>query len=194
MRELLDVTKRHTVYSAPFLRRRAHRTHSAIHAIRAPAIRALPDHPERPFFIAHRMKPILAPALFALALSASMFQLVAAQEAPDLPEDYSYLAKLHVPDAVAQCVAAFDRWVENAPKYDTLIVPDRRVLSAKIDDDTPIFSVGNPIPVDKVIVMRAFAKARGTAQWTRVDSRCGVRDGHVVGVSLTPNMKPKIVR
>ncbi|MDR5797402.1 hypothetical protein QCE49_28800 [Caballeronia sp. LZ008] len=140
------------------------------------------------------MKNILASALAALALSASMFQLVQAQETPDVPEDYSYLTRLHVPDAVAQCVAAFDRWVENAPKYDTLIVPDRRVLSAKIDDDTTIFSVGNPIPVDQVIVMRAFAKARGKEQWTRVDSRCGVRAGHVVGVSLTPNMKPKIVR
>ncbi|SAK72017.1 hypothetical protein AWB79_04026 [Caballeronia hypogeia] len=140
------------------------------------------------------MKNILSPALCALALSASMFQLVAAQEAPDMPEDYAYLTKLRVPDAVVQCVAAFDRWVENAPKYDTLIVPDRRVLAAKIDDDTAIFSVGNPIPVDKVIVMRAFAKSRGKAQWTRVDSRCGVRDGQVVGVSLTPNLKPKIVR
>lgn len=140
------------------------------------------------------MKNMLAPVLCALALSASMLQFAEAQEARDLPEDYSYLTKLHVPESVAQCVAAFDRWVENAPKYDTLIVPDRRVLSAKIDDDTAIFSVGNPIPVDKVIVMRAFAKARGKEQWTRVDSRCGVRDGHVVGVSLTPNMKPRIVR
>ncbi|AET91246.1 hypothetical protein BYI23_B006390 [Burkholderia sp. YI23] len=140
------------------------------------------------------MKNMLAPVLCALALSASMLQFAEAQEARDLPEDYSYLTKLHVPESVAQCVAAFDRWVENAPKYDTLIVPDRRVLSAKIDDDTAIFSIGNPIPVDKVIVMRAFAKARGKEQWTRVDSRCGVRDGHVVGVSLTPNMKPKIVR
>ncbi|BAN25364.1 putative uncharacterized protein [Caballeronia insecticola] len=132
--------------------------------------------------------------MLALSLSASMFQLVQAQETPDLPEDYSYLTKLHVPEPVVQCVAAIDRWVENAPKYDTLIVPDRRVLSATIDSETPIFSVGNPIPVDQVIVMRAFAKARGKQQWTRVDSRCGVRDGHVVGVSLTPNMKPKIVR
>ncbi|MDR5762368.1 BspC domain-containing protein [Caballeronia sp. LZ035] len=140
------------------------------------------------------MKNTLAPALLALALSASMFQLVQAQETPDLPEDYSYLTKLRVPDAVVQCVAAFDRWVEHAPKYDTLIVPDRRVLAAKIDSETPILSLGNPIPVDKVIVMRAFAKARGTEQWTRMDSRCGVRDGQVVGVSLTPNMKPKIVR
>lgn len=140
------------------------------------------------------MKNILAPALLALALSASMFQVVQAQETPDRPEDYSYLTKLRVPDSVVQCVAAFDRWVEHAPKYDTLIVPDRRVLAAKIDSETPILSLGNPIPVDKVIVMRAFAKSRGKEQWTRMDSRCGVRDGQVVGVSLTPNMKPKIVR
>ncbi|QSN62854.1 BspC domain-containing protein [Caballeronia sp. M1242] len=140
------------------------------------------------------MKPLIAPALCALLLSASLFQIVQAQETPDPTEDYSYLTRLHVPDTVVQCVAAFDRWVENAPKYDTLIVPDRRVLSAKIDDDTAILSPANPIPVDKVILMRAFAKARGKAQWMRVDSRCGVRDGQVVGVSLTPNMKPQIVR
>ena len=140
------------------------------------------------------MKTSFAPALCALLLSASLFPIVQAQETPDPLKDYSYLTRLHVPDAVVQCVAAFDRWVEDAPKYDSLIVPDRRVLSAKIDDDTPIFSPGNPVPVDKIIMMRAFAKARGKAQWMRVDSRCGVRDGHVVGVSLTPNMKPTIVR
>lgn len=124
-----------------------------------------------------------------------MVQIAQAQEAPDnVTEDYSYLSRLHVPESVAQCVAAFDRWVADAPKYDALIVPDRRVLSARIDSETPVFSVGNPIPVDQVIVMRAFAKARGKTKWTRVDSRCGVRDGHVVGVSLTPNIKPTIVR
>lgn len=143
----------------------------------------------------HRMKPAFVPALFALLLSASMVQIAQAQEAPDnVTEDYSYLSRLHVPESVAQCVAAFDRWVADAPKYDALIVPDRRVLSARIDSETPVFSVGNPIPVDQVIVMRAFAKARGKTKWTRVDSRCGVRDGHVVGVSLTPNIKPTIVR
>jgi hypothetical protein len=141
------------------------------------------------------MKNSIVPAVLALLLSATTFSFVHAQEAPeDSPEDYTYLTKLHVPDAVVRCVAAFDRWVENAPKYDSLIVPDRRVLDAKIDSETPIFSVGNPIPVDQVIVMRAFAKARGKAKWMRVDSRCGVRDGHVVGVSLTPNIKAQIIR
>ncbi len=140
------------------------------------------------------MKLPIASALFALLASLSCHQFVLAQETPDHPEDYSYLTKLHVPEAVVQCVAAFDHWVEDAPKYDALIVPDRRVLSATIDKRSPIFSVGNPIPVDQVIVMRAFAKARGKGKWTRVDSRCGVRDGQVVGVSLTPNMKLQIVR
>ncbi|SAL05872.1 hypothetical protein AWB81_07343 [Caballeronia arationis] len=132
--------------------------------------------------------------LVALALSAFLYQTVHAQESPDLSKDYDYLTRMHVPSAVIQCVAAFDHWVELTPKYDTFIVPDRRVLSAKIESDSPIFSVGNPVPVDKIIVMRAFAKSRGKSQWTRVDSKCGVRDGHVVGVSLTPNVKPVVVR
>jgi hypothetical protein len=167
----------------------------AIHAIRPGDPRSM-FIPSKSFYSArrHRMKKSIVPALIALVLSASMYPFAQAQETPDLPEDYSYLTKLHVPDSVVQCVAAFDRWVEDAPKYDSLIVPDRRVLSAKIDSETPIFSTGNPIPVDQVIVMRAFARARGKAKWLRVDSRCGVRDGHVVGVSLTPNIKPQIVR
>jgi hypothetical protein len=167
----------------------------AIQAIRLHAIRACFVAPNSPFAARrHRMKKTFVPALLALLMSASAVQFVQAQETPDPSEDYAYLTKLHVPDAVVQCVAAFDHWVEHAPKYDTLIVPDRRVLSAKIDSETPILSVGNPIPVDQVIVMRAFAKARGKAKWTRVDSRCGMRDGQVVGVSLTPNIKPQIIR
>ncbi|SAL11830.1 hypothetical protein AWB67_00132 [Caballeronia terrestris] len=133
-------------------------------------------------------------ALTALLFTGCVYQAVHAQETPDPSKDYDYLTRMHVPSTVIKCVAAFDHFVELAPKYDTFIVPDRRVLSAKIESDSPIFSVGNPIPVDKIIVMRAFAKSRGKSQWTRVDSKCGVRDGNVVGVSLTPNVKPTIVR
>jgi hypothetical protein len=143
-----------------------------------------------------RMKSL--PLVFGLILCASLCQfsqLGHAQESPaPSQEDYAYLTRMHVPEPVIRCVAAFDRWVALTPKYDTFIVPDRRVLRAKIDSDTSIFSAGNPIPVDEVIAMRAFAKVRGRSQWTRVDSRCGVRDGRVVGVSLTPNVRPKIVR
>ena len=134
-------------------------------------------------------------AAIALFVSVALFPLAHAQETPDpSTENYAYLTRMHVPEPVIRCVAAFDKWVALTPKYDTFIVPDRRVLGAKIDDDTTIFSAGNPVPVDKVIVMRAFAKTRGHSQWTRLDSRCGVKDGRVVGVSLTPNVKPQIVR
>lgn len=137
-----------------------------------------------------------SPAVFiALLATASSIPLVYAQEAPDpSKEDYAYLTRMHVPQPVIRCVAAFDNWVALTPKYDTFIVPDRRVLNAKIDDDSTVFSAVNPVPVDEVIVMRAFAKSRGHSQWTRLDSRCGVKDGRVVGVSLTPNVKPQIVR
>jgi hypothetical protein len=138
------------------------------------------------------------PLVLGLMLCASLCQfsrLSHAQETPDpSKEDYAYLTRMHVPEPVISCVAAFDRWVAMTPRYDTFIVPDRRVLSAKIDSDTTVFSAGNPVPVDEVIAMRAVAKVRGRSQWTRVDSRCGVRDGRVVGVSLTPNVRPKIVR
>ena len=132
--------------------------------------------------------------LAALMLSTCVYQAVQAQDTEAPSKDYDYLTRMHVPSAVIKCVAAFDQWVELAPKYDTLIVSDRRVLGAKIDSDSPVFSNVDPIPVDKVIVMRAFAKSRGKPQWTRMDSRCGVRDGQVVGVSLTPDARPKVVR
>jgi hypothetical protein len=138
-----------------------------------------------------------SPLVFGLLLCASIVQFSHAQttEMPDpAKEDYAYLTRMHVPEPVIRCVAAFDRWVAMTPKYDTFIVPDRRVLRAKVDNDTTIFSAVNPIPVDEVIAMRAFAKIRGKSQWTRVDSRCGVREGRVVGVSLTPNVRPQIVR
>jgi hypothetical protein len=140
-----------------------------------------------------RMKSL--PLVFGLLLCASLYQLSHAQETPGpSQEDYAYLTRMHVPEPVIRCVAAFDRWVAMTPKYDTFIVPDRRVLGAKIDNDTTIFSAGNPVPVDQVIAMRAFAKVRGKSQWMRVDSSCGVLDGRVVGVSLTPNVRPTIVR
>lgn len=130
--------------------------------------------------------------VFALLLTPCLYQLAHGQDVP--PEDYGYLQRMHVPAPVIQCVAAFDRWVKTAPKYDTFVIPDRRVLSAKIDEDATVLNATNPLPVDRVIMMRAFAKGRGTSQWTRVDSRCGVLDGHVVGVSMTPNVRPSIVR
>jgi hypothetical protein len=135
--------------------------------------------------------------IVALLLSPFLSSLAHAQEASvPAQEDYAYLQRMNVPAPVIQCVAAFDRWVASAHKYDAFIVPDRRVLTAKVDSATVLTGV-NPVPVDQVIAMRAFAKVHGTSQWTRVDSQCGMLDGHVVGVSLTtlsPNVRPNIVR
>src|SRR5471032_753654 len=86
-----------------------------------------------------RMKSL--PLVFGLLLCASLYQLSHAQETPGpSQEDYAYLTRMHVPEPVIRCVAAFDRWVALTPKYDTFIVPDRRVLGAKIDSDTTILA------------------------------------------------------
>jgi hypothetical protein len=134
----------------------------------------------------------------ALLLSTFLSSLAHAQEAAvPAQENYAYLQRMNVPAPVIQCVAAFDRWVASAHKYDAFIVPDRRVLSAKVDSDATVLNGVNPVPVDQVIAMRAFAKVHGTSQWTRVASQCGMLDGHVVGVTLTtlsPNVRPAIVR
>ena len=74
------------------------------------------------------------PLVFGLILCASLYQLSHAQETPDpSKEDYAYLTRMQVPEPVIRCVAAFDRWVAMTHKYDTFIVPDRRVLRAKVD-------------------------------------------------------------
>jgi hypothetical protein len=101
-------------------------------------------------------------------------------------EDYAYLARLHVPRVVVNCVAALDRWVHSAPRYDSVMVPDRRVLKAKVHSGSSIFSIANPIPIDASITMRAFAKLRGEYSWEPVRARCGVRHSEVNAVSLLP--------
>ncbi|MFP4904439.1 hypothetical protein ACLFKT_36060, partial [Paraburkholderia sp. BR14261] len=50
-------------------------------------------------------------ALFWLSLR------VQAQIQPQ-PEDYAYLRRIRVPDAVVNCVAALDQWVHKAQRYD----------------------------------------------------------------------------
>ena len=58
-------------------------------------------------------------ALFWLSLR------VQAQIQPQ-PEDYEYLRRIRVPDAVVNCVAALDQWVHKAQRYDSLLVPGQR--------------------------------------------------------------------
>lgn len=141
-------------------------------------------------------------AFFALFwISAS----VHAQLQPAPQHNYEYLRRLHVPDTVVDCFAALDRWVRQTSRYDSLLVPDRRVLDARIErkdalkdemaDSTPVPSPtesasASATPFDSLIHMRGFAKVRGKYLWVPVKATCSVWHQQVVDVGL----KPRIVR
>jgi len=126
---------------------------------------------------------------------------VHAQLQPAPHEDYEYLRRLRVPDTVVNCVAALDRWVHQTSRYDTLLVPDRRVLNARIErkddaaDSTPVPPpsadvAATPTPFDSLIHMRGFAKVRGKYRWEPVSATCSVWHRQIVDVVL----RPRIVR
>ncbi|MEX3948184.1 hypothetical protein AB4Y40_10595 [Paraburkholderia sp. EG287B] len=100
-----------------------------------------------------------------------------------------------MPDAVVNCVAALDQWVHKAQRYDSLLVPDRRALSATIEQPvranaTPAPAASDtltPVPsIDTLIHLRAFAKVRGKYAWVPVKATCGIWHSHVVDVALSP--------
>ena len=127
---------------------------------------------------------------------------VHAQLQPAPQENYEYLRRLRVPDTVVNCVAALDRWVHQTSRYDSLLVPDRRVLNARIEskddaiDATPVPSssvaaaAAPDTPFDSLIHMRGFAKVRGQYLWVPVKATCSVWHQQVVDVAL----KPRVVR
>ncbi|QGZ55461.1 BspC domain-containing protein [Paraburkholderia acidiphila] len=127
-------------------------------------------------------------ALFWLSLR------VQAQIQPQ-PEDYEYLRRIRVPDAVVNCVSALDQWVHKAQRYDSLLVPDRRALSAKIEQPAPVNATPvpaasdalTPVPaIDTLIHLHAFAKIRGKYAWVPVKATCGIWHSYVVDVALSP--------
>jgi len=126
---------------------------------------------------------------------------VHAQLQPAPHEDYEYLRRLRVPETVVNCVAALDRWVhQTSPRYDSLLVPDRRVLNARIvrkedvAEATPVPSSSGATdpatPFDSRVHMRGFAKVRGKYLWVPVNATCNVWHQQVVDVAL----RPRIVR
>lgn len=130
---------------------------------------------------------------------------VHAQLQPAPQESYEYLRRLRVPDTVVNCVAALDRWVHQTSRYDALLVPDRRVLNARVEskdeaaDSTPVpsssvsatVSAASPAtPFDSLIHMRGFAKVRGKYLWVPVRATCSVWHQQIVDVGL----KPRVVR
>ncbi|MBN3854531.1 hypothetical protein G3N59_14185 [Paraburkholderia sp. Ac-20340] len=143
--------------------------------------------------------PTLACALVALLWISLRVQ--AQVQAP--PEDYEYLRRIRVPDAVVNCVAALDEWVHQAQRYDSLMVPDRRALTAKVESPVPASALASvstamsasasaaspppqPSPIDTLIHLRAFAKVRGKYAWVPVKATCGIWHTHVVDVALSP--------
>lgn len=143
-------------------------------------------------------------AFFALFwISAS----VHAQLQPAPQHNYEYLRRLHVPDTVVDCFAALDRWVHQTSRYDSLLVPDRRLLDARIVpsdgdntvDSTPVPASAESVsaddtpdtpdtPFDSLIHMRGFAKVRGKYVWVPVKATCSLWHQQVVDASLQPRV------
>ncbi|HEV3430899.1 MAG TPA: hypothetical protein VG320_23710 [Paraburkholderia sp.] len=136
--------------------------------------------------------PTLACALVALLWVSLRVQ---AQVQPP-PDDYEYLRRIRVPDAVVNCVAALDEWVHKAQRYDSLLVPDRRALTANVESPVPASAIATvsastsavpqASPIDTLIHLRAFAKVRGKYAWVPVKATCGIWRTHVVDVALAP--------
>ncbi|MFX1761214.1 hypothetical protein PWP93_01185 [Paraburkholderia sp. A1RI-2L] len=132
----------------------------------------------------------LACALLALFLISLRVQ--AQMQAQ--PEDYEYLRRLSVPDVVINCVAALDEWVRQGQRYDSLLVPDRRALTAHIETPTPDGAItrvsssamAQASPIDTLVHLRGFAKVRGKYAWVPVKATCGVWHSHIVDVVLKP--------
>ena len=134
---------------------------------------------------------------------------VHAQLQPAPQENYEYLRRLRVPDTVVNCVAALDQWVHRTSRYDSLLVPDRRVLNARIErpddgaDSTPVPSSSASVsgsagasatPLDSLISMRGFAKVRGKYLWVPVKATCSVWHQQIVDVALEPRVIGQSVR
>ncbi|HKT99776.1 MAG TPA: hypothetical protein VJS30_25110 [Paraburkholderia sp.] len=128
-----------------------------------------------------------------LALFWISLRVQAQMQAP--PEDYEYLRRIRVPDVVVNCISALDGWVRQAQRYDSLLVPDRRALTAHIETPVPEAAitrvsssgaVAQASPIDTLIHLRGFAKVRGKYAWVPVKATCGIWHTHVVDVALTP--------
>lgn len=132
-------------------------------------------------------------ACVLLGLFWISLRVQAQMQAP--PEDYEYLRRIRVPDVVVDCISALDEWVHQGQRYDSLLVPDRRALTAHIETPAPDGAitrvsssggVAQASPIDTLINLRGFAKVRGKYTWVPVKATCGIWHTHVVDVALTP--------
>ncbi|PQV44415.1 BspC domain-containing protein [Paraburkholderia sp. BL21I4N1] len=128
----------------------------------------------------------LTTAIFLLLTFSWICLRANAQPPADIPEDYAYLRRMHVPDVVVNCVAAFDRWVLTTPRYDLFIISERRALTAKVLSGKAIAGDTTTLPIDTVVKTPAFAKVRGKYVRVPVKATCKIWHAHVVGLSAQP--------
>lgn len=128
----------------------------------------------------------LASAVFLLLAFSWTCHRVYAQPHVESPDDYAYLRRMHVPNVVVNCMAAFDRWVRTSPRYDLFVISERRALSAKVSAAPAGSHDGALTSFDTVVRTPAFAKVRGKYSWVKVHATCQVWHGHVVGLSAKP--------
>jgi hypothetical protein len=101
--------------------------------------------------------------------------------------DYAFLRRIHVRDAVVNCIAALDQWVRTEPRYDSLVVSERNALRAKVLPFTSTQAPDQSAAVDSTVRMLAFAKLRQKYVWIPVTASCGVWHDHVISFTLTAN-------
>ncbi|OUL79462.1 hypothetical protein CA601_34820 [Paraburkholderia hospita] len=114
----------------------------------------------------------------------SLGQTAFSQPQPATPDDYAYLARLHVRPSVINCVAELDSWIRSAARYDMFLAPDRHVLKAKVEAGARSFTASASHTVESTVTLRAFARLRPKSGWVPVIAKCAFWHQHVVGVSV----------
>lgn len=103
----------------------------------------------------------------------------------------AFLTKtLHVAPAVTKCAVAIDKKVAASPVFDLIFHLDRHLLRAKVVRARAhaIFSIDQPKPVDKTVVLKGMARLRGMQSWMKVRTRCGLHTGRVVATAIESNL------
>lgn len=130
-------------------------------------------------------------AIVAMCLGLSLHTAANAQEPQAPPPAPSaairYLrSTLHIHNDVAECVASLNRSMAKNRRYDRLVQLDRYVIHASVRHNDQIFSVAKPVPVDTTVTLKGSARVRGQWVWQSVTTRCGLRHGRVVAISVEP--------
>ncbi|WP_409340124.1 BspC domain-containing protein [Paraburkholderia sp. Kb1A] len=137
-----------------------------------------------PLRACYRMKVITS--LFFLVVCCWTYHLAHAQPKPSPLADYAFLRRIHVREAVVNCIAAFDQWVRTGQRYDSIIVSAGNALHARVLPGRGAQESGQSATLDATVDMPAVAKLRQKYVWIPVTASCGVWKKHVVSFSLRP--------